>query len=152
MKTIFYFLLLYYSSNLFAQDLEKIKNSDIIYVYIDANNHDQIHHKEQTVDKTRNFDNYIFEIDSLNSIQFTHHYNLAKETKCEKRNFLKKNKDLIVTIQIMKKIGIVDTAKLFFKKNGEMKKIYMIEKDSIGWFKVLLKEVLTAGLNAVYNE
>ena len=138
--------------NSHSQNLDKIRESDTIYIYFDDKDLNQIHHIEKVPNKGLHYETYFFEFNNQNSIEFTHHYIIAKERRYEKKCFLKKNKDIIVNYQFLKKMGLVDATKLFFSNTGKKKKIYIIEKKTIGWFKIFLKEVSTPGLLPMYDE
>ena len=145
-------LLLLLFTNTFSQNIEKLKRSDTIYVYFDDNKPNQIHHKDLLKHKNLDYDTYYFQINSLSSLEFTHHYRIAKERRYEKRCFLKKNKDITVNYMFLKNLGFVDAVKLFYSESGKKKKIYIIEKKSIGWFKIFLKEVTNHSLYPIYDE
>ena len=52
----------------------------------------------------------------------------------------------------LKNLGFVDAVKLFYSESGKKKKVYIIEKKSIGWFKIFLKEVTNPSLYPIYDE
>ena len=59
MKNVFTILALISLGNIFAQDLEKIKKADTIFIYFKEDKVNQIHHIEKG--KTKTYDNYFFD-------------------------------------------------------------------------------------------
>lgn len=152
MKIYFIFLLFFFTQIHFSQNIEKLKRSDTIYVYFDNNTHDHIHHKDLSKFKNLHYDIYFFQIDSLNSIEFTHHYRIANERRYVRKSFLKNNKDVVVNLSFMKKVGKLQSINFLFDKSGRKKKIYLIEKSEIGCFRILLKEVSASRMVPMYDE
>lgn len=125
---------------IFSQDLEKIKVADTIYVYFKNDNVNQI--KSLTNSKLKSF-NYIFVFD-LKEIKprqsfylFEDYRTTIPEIKLVRKSFLKKNKNIIVDYDFLKKLGFFEAEKLLLSK----KRLYLIDYDDIHYRKVKIKEV-----------
>jgi hypothetical protein len=125
---------------LFSQDLEKIKIADTIYIYFKNDNVNQI--KSLNNSKLRSF-NYIFVFD-VKDIKPRQSFDLfddnrttIPETKVIRKSFLKKNKNIIVDYNLLRKLGFFEAHQLLLNK----KKLYLIDHDNIQCFKVKIKEV-----------
>ena len=134
--------MLSFQSLCFSQDLEKIKSSDTIYIYFKRD-------KNQFANTNNNLNlnnlNYYYNFGYVgtfqNTITFMHHYSLSPEERKEKKSFLRKNKDLIITYEFLIKFNLEKATDLIVNK----KKVYMIDFDEIGWFFIKLKEVKVLG-------
>ncbi|WP_035635470.1 hypothetical protein, partial [Flavobacterium gilvum] len=61
MKTIYFLLCLCFFGKIGAQDLEKIKKADTIYIYFKKDKIKQIHHIETSRNKDKKYDTYFFD-------------------------------------------------------------------------------------------
>jgi hypothetical protein len=139
MKIHLYILLLI-PCVLFSQDLKKIKVADTIYIYFKNDNVNQI--KSLNNSKLKSF-NYIFVFD-LKDIKTRQSFDLfddyrttIPETKLVRKSFLKKNKNIIVDYDLLRKLGFFEAQRLLLNK----KKLYLIDYDNIQCFKVKIIEV-----------
>lgn len=132
---IILFLILFLATKNYAQNFDKIKKSDTIYVFFKKDLF-----KQMTMPQKKGYGDYIFifnEFYKYNHIIF-YHTPLTPEKKTEKKSFLQKNKDLIINYNFLINMFSYDDAKkLLFNK----KKIYLIDYDEIGLFSIKLKEV-----------
>lgn len=128
----------------FSQKIEKIKKSDTIYVFFKKDNGKQFHNLEIPISKKK-YDNYYYVFGYIgtyqNSMTFIHHYSISPEERKEKKSFLRKNRDLIVTYDFLIKFSLAEATDLI----GSKKKVYLIDYDDIGWFTIKLKEVKVMG-------
>lgn len=142
MKTLFlFFCIFFFQTEINSQNLEKIKNSDTIYVHFKLSK-DQLHLYTKII-KNKNIekrDEYFFTFKNSFPMTFTHDY-LSPEEKKISKSFLKKNKDLIVTYDFITKYNLAEATDLI----GHKKKVYLIDDDDIGWFTIKLKEVKVMG-------
>lgn len=143
MKHILIIIIAHFSTiTFYSQDVEKIKKSDTIYVYFKRSK-TQFSNTNNTVNlKNLNY-YYIFSHvgETQISMTFIHHYSLSPEEKKEKKSFLRKNKDLIVTYDFLTKYNLGEATDLI----GHKKKVYLIDDDDVGWFTIKLKEVKVMG-------
>jgi hypothetical protein len=70
-----------------------------------------------------------------------HHYSISPEERKERRSFLRKNKDIIMTYNLLTKYDLGEATELI----GHKKKVYLIDYDDIGCFSIKLKEVKVMG-------
>lgn len=137
---IIIFLILIIPSILLSQNLDKIKEADTLYVYFKNDNINQI--KNLANSKFKSF-NYVFVLDvekikPRQSFSFFEDYrNSIPETKWVRKSFLKKNKIIIVNYDFFKMVGFFEAEQLLLNK----KKIFLIDFDSINFFKAKIIEV-----------
>jgi hypothetical protein len=128
-----------------SQNLEKIKKSDTLYIFFKKDKNNQHVNEEITSNTKMKYYNYYYIFGYLGSYQilmtFTHHYSISPEEKKEKRSFLRKNKDLIITYDFLTKYNLAEATDLI----GHKQKVYLIDDDDIGWFTIKLKEVKVMG-------
>ena len=122
-----------------SQNLQKIREKDTIYIYFNSSKN-QYHSKEIT--DSKQYDNYYFYFNNneQNAILFAHHYITSPYEKFEKKEFLKKNKDLIITFEFLAKLGLYESTQLV----GYKKKVYLIDRKDFCFGKIKLKEVKVA--------
>lgn len=142
MKTLFIFLSIFFLKvGIYSQSLDKIKQSDTIYVYFKLSKVQMhLHTKIIKNKKIEQRDQYFFPFKNSFSMTFTHDY-LSPEEKKEKKSFLRKNKDLIITYDFLTKYNLAEATDLI----GHKKKVYLIDDDDVGWFTIKLKEVKVMG-------
>ncbi|RKR04679.1 hypothetical protein C8C83_4012 [Flavobacterium sp. 90] len=142
---LFVFFLLLIPITVLSQEIEKIKKSDTIYIYFKKDKDNQHVNEEITSNTKIKYYNYYYIFGYLNEYQilmtFTHHYSISPEEKKEKKSFLRKNKDLIITYDFLTKYNLGEATDLI----GHKKKVYLIDEDDIGWFTIKLKEVKVIG-------
>lgn len=137
---IFLFLVCVFLCNtgVYSQNFEKIKNSDTIYLYFKISKSQMHLNTKITKNKqTKERDEYFYVFENSFSRTFIHDYFVSPEKKKEKKSFLKKNENLILTYDFFKKYNSSELTDLIASK----KKIYLIDYDEIGWFTIKLKEV-----------
>lgn len=135
---LYLLLLLMIPKIIFSQDLEKIKVSDTIYIKND--NINQI--KSLNNSKLKSFNHtFLFDIKDVKPRQsfdlFDDYRTTIPETKLVRKSFLKKNKNIIVDYELLKKLGFFEAEQFLLNK----KKLYLIDYDNIHCFKVKVKEV-----------
>lgn len=144
-KIIFYLIIL--STKLgFSQKIEDIKRADTIYIYFDHSEFQNI--KNADINSFKILEekkNYEIKFDDNNYVFFSERKfldldraEIKKEAdiKVEKKKFLKKNKNIIININFIKKHGL---EKVFFMIY--YKKVYLIDQKEMTKKKVILKEV-----------
>lgn len=127
----------------FSQNFEKIKKSDTIYIYFKKDKN-QFSNSNNSIDQTNlnyYYSNFSLKYPKSNYMTFIHHYSISPEEKKEKKSFLRKNKDLIITYDFLTKFSLAEATDLI----GSKKKVYLIDYDDIGWFTIKLKEVKVMG-------
>lgn len=143
MKLILFTVFLIVSNcNIYAQDIDKLKKSDTIYIYFKVSE-EQIHFNTKIIrrNNTKSRDEFLFKYGMNFPISFIHDYNQSPEEKKECKSFLKKNRDLILTYEFLSQYSIGEATELIINK----KKVYLIDYDDIGWFRIILKEVKAFG-------
>lgn len=145
MKTIL--LLLIFTGKIgYSQDLEKIKKADTIYIYFKEDKTKQIHHNETSRNKDKKYDVYFFVYLNDNVyFEFTNLKTINNNIRKRKKKFLKKNKDLILNYNFIKKTGCLYIAELTGYNFDAKKTIYVIDEKNIGCFKITLKQVRVVG-------
>jgi hypothetical protein len=94
MRTTYIIFFLTFFCKIVAQDLEKIKKSDTIYIYFKEDKIKQIHHIETSRNQDKKYDNYFFDYSNEQfSFQFSNLKTLNNVRK-ENKKFLKKIKTL----------------------------------------------------------
>lgn len=135
---LYLLLLLMIPKIIFSQDLEKIKVSDTIYIKND--NINQIKSLNNSKLKSFNY-TFLFDIKDVKPRQsfdlFDDYRTTIPETKLVRKSFLKKNKNIIVDYELLKKLGFFEAEQFLLNK----KKLYLIDYDNIHCFKVKVKEV-----------
>ncbi|MGO4820273.1 MULTISPECIES: hypothetical protein [unclassified Flavobacterium] len=134
-----FIITLFVSNTIYSQSLEKIKLSDTVYVYFK---------KDRTIiyNQQKPLDNYIYTFTYLSknhiyqTIWFQHDDNRFNQIIIKRRKFIKENKDIMVSYPFLKKFNYREATKLF-----DNKKVFLIDKDDIGCFKIKLKEVQVSG-------
>lgn len=145
MRTIYILLFLSFFGKLVAQDLEKIKTADTIYIYFKEDKIRQIHHIETSRNHDKKYDNYFFNYSNeQTSFQFSNLKTLNYVRK-ENKKFLKKNKDIILNYDFIKKVGNLYIAEMIGSFYYAKKVVYVIDDRDIGCFKISLKEVSIVG-------
>ena len=91
-------------------------------------------------DKTYSF-KYLNEYNNYATIRFRQGTTRSNGILKKSKSFLKRNKDIIVTNDFLKKFSYQDATELLERKN----KIYLIDYNNHGWFTIKLKEVEVAG-------
>ena len=126
-------------SNCFSQNLKKIKETDTLYVYFKKDKK-KLYNQMDMDEKTYSF-NYLNEYNNYETIWFRQGTTRSNEILKRSKSFLKRNKDIIVTYDFLKKFSYKDATELLKSKNM----IYLIDHDDNGWFTIKLKEVVVAG-------
>ena len=91
MRAIYLLFFLSFFGQIVAQDLEKIKVADTIYIYFKEDKIKQIHHIETSRNKDKKYDNYFFDYSNEQlSFQFSNLKTLNNVRKANKK-FIKKN-------------------------------------------------------------
>ena len=144
-KIIFYLIVITVKLG-FSQKVENIKKADTVYVYFNHGEFQEL--KEPNINSIKILEekrNYEIKIDSANYVNFTEAKYLdfdrfekkrESDIKVKKKCFLKKNKNIIIDIDFIKKHGL---KKVFFMIC--YKKIYLIDKKEKTKRNVILKEV-----------
>lgn len=125
--SILAFLLLSYVKN-YSQNIDKILNSDTLYVYFKKDNINQTKSSNNIINEENHNYYFYFSIDETKVRQqcwLINHYSLTPEVKWKSKSFLKEKKDLIVNYKFLKALGYKESHMLFAKK----KKIYIIDAD-----------------------
>ncbi|MBP6757845.1 MAG: hypothetical protein KA133_01220 [Flavobacterium sp.] len=136
------FILLLFTVNLFSQNLDKIKKADTIYILFKNKIRYQEHYVQNINTNKTKYDDYFFLLSSWYPINLEFHHFYTQEERKEKKSFLKKNKDIIVTYAFLTKFTLGEVTELI----GNKKKVYLIDDNDIGWFKIKLKEVKVIGI------
>ena len=136
-------ILLFFNFN-YSQNWDSIKKSSIVYIYFDHGEYQKI--KDADVNnKLGEFKRYEIKFDDNNYVDISDRAfydfdsieaNEKMERKWVKKSFLKKNKNLIIDINFIKKYGL---EKVYFLI--DTKKKYLIDKKEIIRNKSLLKDV-----------
>lgn len=146
---IFFFL----SINLFSQDLEKIMQSEVLFV---THNGINGHYQSRTYHNVKNqraeffYKFYVVNKDKNEQqdieiiLTYSHYYDFDEKFKDNpvpyfkiNKSFLKKNKDIIVTGDFMNQIGYVESFNLI----NNAKTIFLIDKSEIQNRKLVIKQV-----------
>jgi hypothetical protein len=145
-------IILSFSTKIFSQDLEKIKNSDTIYIFFKQNFKNQMLYPSNKKDAKAYYESIkVFLEDSLNDnlgkkqivfrffiddfLSYLFNYNNITITK--NKNFIDHNKDMIIDYNFLKQIGLREAKYLFESKQN----IYLIDYNSISGKTVKLKKV-----------
>ena len=136
-KIIIFSLLIFFKS--YGQNIDKIMQSDTAYFYFKKNEFNQV--KNSGHRDVANYMNYYFYLykteNSHKRVEFSHHKINSPEIIKVCKSFIKKNKDLIISLEFLEKkdnINIISNLRL-------KKKIYIIDKDNVKLFSIKLVEV-----------
>lgn len=147
-------VIILFSASLYSQDLEKIEQSEVLFVLHNGiNGNYQSKRVLQKFKKQRTSLFYDFFVVNKNEpllqnveITFTynHYYDFDERDKENpvpyfmiNKSFLRKNKDIIVTGELMQEIGYLESVKLINKA----KTIFLIDKSEIQNKELIVKEV-----------
>ena len=157
MKKIFSLLICFYSVNSFCQKMDRIIDSDTIYIYFESSEIQSIKvANKHDLDPLKDIKNYEIKFDKENFINISERkyldldrldINKVSEKKIVSKKFLKENKDIIINIKFIKKMGLKE---IYFKTYGKV--LYLIDKDEIKCGKLLLKEVVYGRVSYIFNE
>jgi RNAse (barnase) inhibitor barstar len=142
MRTTYIIFFLTFFCKIVAQDLEKIKKADTIYIYFKKNVNFQEYYIRNIKNEKAKYDDYFFLLKSWYPINLEFHHFYIQEERKVKKSFLRKNKDLILTYNFLTKFSLGEVTELI----GHKKKVYIIDSDEIGLFTIKLKEVNVIGL------
>ncbi|WP_431242506.1 hypothetical protein ACQ9BO_22175 [Flavobacterium sp. P21] len=122
--------------------MEKIKNSDTVYVYFKRDKNQFSNSNNNIKPDDLNY-YYVFGYNGKYQLAMTfmHHYQVAPQEIKVKKSFLKKKKDVIITYEFLTKYNLAEATELI----GNKKQVYLIDEDDIGWFSLKLKEVKVIG-------
>ena len=138
-------ILFFISKSVFSQDLEKIEKADTVYIYFKEDKIKQIHHRETRRSNNKKYDTYFFDYGNEQiAFEFTN-FKTPDNIKKVKKKFLKKNKDLILNYDFIKKNGNLRIAEMIGVGFNFKKIVYVIEDNEIGCFTIKLKEVGIVG-------
>lgn len=130
-----------------SEKLEKLNQSDTIYIYISkSKNANRISNSRTNADS---FDYFLlFEVKDLPNqyVLLANHHSFALNKKVCK-DFLKKNKNIIVDIAYLKELGYDAAEKLLISK----KQLYVIDDKDVGWFTLKLREVKMANKRSLIS-
>lgn len=137
------FVTMFLPIKIHSQNLDKIKSLDTLYIYFKNDSITQLKVRNNAVNKENHNYELFFKIESTKikqQLTLINSYRITPEIKWEKKSFLKKNKDIIVDYNFLKKMGIFESERLLLSK----KHIYLIDYDNIHWFKIKIIEVKIA--------
>ncbi|MFB3389808.1 hypothetical protein [Flavobacterium sp. LAR06] len=121
---------------------KRIKSSDTVYVYFEKDKNHQSHKVGPARTDTEPLSDYHYRFSNAphdNSMTFEHNPN-GSEVRIEKKSFLKKNKDLIITYDYLNRMGLREATLLIGNK-----KVYLIDKKDFCRGKIKLKKVKVFG-------
>lgn len=145
MKNIFALITIIFFGKSFAQDLDKIKQADTIYIYFKEDKKNQIHDVITTLNEDKKYDDYFFYFqDRHRSFRFSNLQSLNNQKEV-KKSFLKKNKNLILNYDYIEKIGELYIAEMIGFGYRSKKVVYVIEDNEIKCSKINLKQVTIVG-------
>jgi hypothetical protein len=136
---IIFILFILITTNAVSQDIRKIEESDVVYLYFKETLYKQIHLRQ-----VHEYGQFLFEFDKPYKL---HHLTLyvdphirpfSLNIKKEKRSFLKKQKDLILNYDFLINVYGYDNAKKLLLNK---KRIYIINQEDIRCFSIKLLEV-----------
>lgn len=145
MKYILIILVFFSFNKIIAQDLDKIKKADTIYIYFKEDRKKQIHHLITTSNKDKNYDEYIFDFSNRQVSFYFSNRTTVNNVRKERKKFLKKNKDLILNYDFIEKIGNLYIAEMIGYIYDAKKIVYVIEDKEIKCSKITLKQVRITG-------
>ncbi|BCY27479.1 hypothetical protein [Flavobacterium okayamense] len=146
MKKTFLILILFFSTFTFGQTITDITKRDTIYIYFKEG----VNQKKKEANKNsysvlEEKCNYEFKFDNRNFINLSerkyldldkYDSKIKSDIKSVKKSFLRRNKDIIIDLNFIKKYGLEQTYFLI-----RTKKIYLIDSSETNCNKILLKEV-----------
>lgn len=150
--TVFLFLL--FTFNLYSQDLDCIKQNEVLFVLhsgINGNYQSKRISQKSKKQRARIYYNFFFTDESSNSLQnekvtFTYHHYYDFDEKAKdnpvpyfkvNKSFLRKNKKIIITGEFMQEIGYKEAVNLI----NNVKTIFLIDKTEILGKEIIIKEV-----------
>ncbi|MFB3389807.1 hypothetical protein [Flavobacterium sp. LAR06] len=132
---------------------KRLKSSDIVYVYFEKDKNHQGHNvRTATTDTEHLSDYYYYSFSNAyhDSMSFDHHPYSGSKVRIEKKSFLKKNKDLIITYDYLNSMGLTEATLLISYRQN--KKVYLIDKKDFRRGKIKLKEVGVMGALILMDE
>ena len=137
--------------------MDRIIDSDTIYIYFESSEIQSIKvANKHDLDPLKDIKNYEIKFDKENFINISERkyldldrldINKVSEKKIVSKKFLEENKDIIINIEFIKKMGLKE---IYFKTYGKV--LYLIDKDEIKCGKLLLKEVVYGRVSYIFNE
>lgn len=137
--------------------MDRIIDSDTIYIYFESSEIQSIKvANKYDLDPLKDIKNYEIKFDKENFINISERkyldldrldINKVSEKKIVSKKFLEENKDIIINIEFIKKMGLKE---IYFKTYGKV--LYLIDKDEIKCGKLLLKEVVYGRVSYIFNE
>lgn len=127
-KIYIYIIFIFFGLNLSAQNIDKIQNSDTLYIYFKKDGINQIKTSNNNINENNHNYYFYFSIEETKVRQqcwLINHYLLTPEIKWKSKSFLKEKKDFIVNYKFLKSLGYKESHMLFTKK----KRIYIIDAD-----------------------
>ncbi len=145
---------LFFSFNLFAQDLEKLQKTDVLFIIHNGINGDfqskaisqKFENKRPSIfyDFFASHDNSLPASENKLTLVYSHYYDFDEEITMKptpyfrvNKSFLRKNKQILITNKFIKKIGFIEFTKLI--KNA--KTIFLIDKSEKYNRDITIKEV-----------
>ncbi|TDE43295.1 hypothetical protein E0I26_11835 [Flavobacterium rhamnosiphilum] len=143
MKNILLTIITFTLNTINAQNIDKIKKSDTLYVYFEKD-HKQYHKVDINPENKRKTENYYY-IFYGKTIADNGYVVFGRtefsETRKEKKSFLKLNKDTIITFEFLTQFDLIQAINII---NPNRKTIFLIDKKDMKCGKILLKEVRAA--------
>ena len=137
--------------------MDRIIDSDTIYIYFESSEIQSIKvANKHDLDPLKDIKNYEIKFDKENFINISERkyldldrldINKVSEKKIVSKKILEENKDIIINIEFIKKMGLKE---IYFKTYGKV--LYLIDKDEIKCGKLLLKEVVYGRVSYIFNE
>lgn len=127
----------------FSQNIQKIRESDTIYVYFKK---DLVDFKQVSDEKMHAF-NYLNNNGHYNTIRFHNYSNINNVELKKKKRILKKYKDIIIDYNFLKSFSYEEATLLFDKKI-----VFLIDKEDFCWFTLKLIKVKIAGFSPLSIE
>lgn len=147
MKNLLLLFLCLFISECFSQNLEQIKKADTVYIYFENDKNLQGHKVYTIKDTKTEYYHFVFtKTPIFNWMQFLHGL-WRTDVKVEKKSFLKKNKDLIITYDFLTQFVLSEATELL-----EDKQVYLIDKKDFRWGQIKLKEVDIIGFPRLGTE
>lgn len=155
LNIILFFLVSFYG---LAQNINELKKSDTIYFYFSENQSqkkDIIITKPISKDTMLSYSYYLndslyLKLSYKTYKNFDDYFNNIQTTKeYLKKKFLKKNKSIIINVDILNNIGLNSSEFLELLKN---KKLFIIDKQEFTRRKILIREVFINMLDAVSDD
>ena len=143
-KILSYYILticVLFSTKITAQDYEKIKKSDTVYI-----DFKEIQYQQIFLPQPNGYGDYYFIFEEYYKFKHIIFYQKPNsfEERNEKKSFLKKNKDLLIDYTfLINMFSYEDAKKLLLSK----KKIFLIRRSDSRCFSIKLKEVKVLDYN-----